>query len=156
MATAPPSSHAEYYVMRVHVHVSSKAKLTHNTFSIHAFRVSLVKRRPAAGRGRQVIAVCKSADLLLMVLDASKPHGHREILTHELEAVGVRLNRRPPSIYFKKKKTGGISFSSTLPLTRMDDKLCHRILQVLPPLAHMLPLKKTRRAASARPCRSHA
>ncbi len=82
-----------------------------------------------AGRGRQVIAVCKSADLLLMVLDASKPHGHREILTAELEAVGVRLNRRPPSIYFKKKKTGGISFSATLPLTRMDEKLCHRILQ---------------------------
>ena len=25
--------------------------------------------------------MCKSADLLLMVLDASKPHGHREILS---------------------------------------------------------------------------
>ena len=32
----------------------------------------------AAGRGRQVISVCKSADLLLMVLDASKPAAHRE------------------------------------------------------------------------------
>ena len=42
------------------------------------------------GRGRQVIAVCKSADLLLMVLDAGKPHFHREILTRELEAVGIR------------------------------------------------------------------
>lgn len=42
------------------------------------------------GRGRQVIAVCKSADLLLMVLDAGKPHYHREILTRELESVGVR------------------------------------------------------------------
>ena len=86
--------------------------------------------RPNAGRGRQVIAVCKSADLLLMVLDASKPHAHRKILTAELEAVGIRLNRRPPSIYFKKKKTGGISFNSTIPLTRMDEKLCIRILQV--------------------------
>ena len=89
----------------------------------------------AAGRGRQVIAVCKSADLLLMVLDASKPHAHKKILTAELESVGIRLNRRPPSIYFKKKKTGGISFNSTVPLTRMDEKLCHRILQVLP---HMM------------------
>ena len=43
-----------------------------------------------AGRGRQVIAVCKSADLLLMVLDAGKPHYHREILTRELEAVSCR------------------------------------------------------------------
>lgn len=42
------------------------------------------------GRGRQVIAVCKSADLLLMVLDAGKPHYHREILTRELESVGMR------------------------------------------------------------------
>lgn len=29
----------------------------------------------------QVIAVCKSADLLLMVLDATKPWFHKEILT---------------------------------------------------------------------------
>ena len=40
-----------------------------------------------------------------MVLDASKPHAHREILTRELESVGIRLNRKPPDIYFKKKKT---------------------------------------------------
>ena len=64
------------------------------------------------GRGRQVIAVCKSADLLLMVLDASKPDFHRDILTRELESVGIRLNRTPPNIYFKKKKTGGISFNA--------------------------------------------
>jgi hypothetical protein len=40
-----------------------------------------------------VIAVCKSADLLLMVLDATKPWTHKEILTRELEAVGMRLNK---------------------------------------------------------------
>ena len=51
-------------------------------------------RQPcSAGRGRQVIAVCKSADLLLMVLDASKPDFHKDILTRELESVGLRLNR---------------------------------------------------------------
>ncbi len=33
-----------------------------------------------AGRGRQVISVCKSADLLLMVLDASKPAAHKEVI----------------------------------------------------------------------------
>jgi ribosome-interacting GTPase 1 len=37
--------------------------------------------------------VCKSADLLLMVLDATKPWHHKDILTRELEAVGMRLNR---------------------------------------------------------------
>ncbi|KAG8656492.1 hypothetical protein MANES_04G143600v8 [Manihot esculenta] len=80
------------------------------------------------GRGRQVIAVSKSSDIVLMVLDASKSEGHRQILTRELEAVGLRLNKRPPQIYFKKKKTGGISFNSTLPLTHVDEKLCYQIL----------------------------
>lgn len=81
------------------------------------------------GRGRQVIAVCKSADLLLMVLDAGKPHYHREILTRELEAVGIRLNRKPPNITFKKKKTGGIAINSMLPLTNLDERMVQRILQ---------------------------
>ncbi|ONK59271.1 uncharacterized protein A4U43_C08F4740 [Asparagus officinalis] len=80
------------------------------------------------GRGRQVIAVAKSSDLVLMVLDASKSEGHRQILTRELEAVGLRLNKRPPQIYFKKKKTGGISFNSTCTLTHVDEKLCYQIL----------------------------
>ncbi|KAL4423203.1 hypothetical protein ABPG77_000336 [Micractinium sp. CCAP 211/92] len=81
------------------------------------------------GRGRQVIAVCKSADLLLMVLDAGKPHYHREILTRELEAVGIRLNRKPPNITFKKKKTGGIAINSMLQLTNLDERMVQRILQ---------------------------
>lgn len=81
------------------------------------------------GRGRQVIAVCKSADLLLMVLDATKPWHHRDILTRELEAVGMRLNKSPPNIYFRKRKTGGVSINSTGPMTKMDDKMVARILQ---------------------------
>lgn len=80
------------------------------------------------GRGRQVIAVCKSADLLLMVLDATKPMSHKQILTAELESMGIRLNRSPPNIYFKKRKAGGMSINATLPLTHLDDKLIQRIL----------------------------
>jgi ribosome-interacting GTPase 1 len=78
----------------------------------------------------QVIAVCKSADLLLMVLDANKPLYHKEILTRELESVGIRLNRSAPNIYFKKRKTGGVSINSTLMMTHMDEKLIFRVLQV--------------------------
>ena len=57
------------------------------------------------GRGRQVVAVAKSSDLVLMVLDAGREHekNHRAILEAELEAVGMRLNRQPPQIYLKKK-----------------------------------------------------
>merc|ERR1711920_689152 len=80
------------------------------------------------GRGRQVIAVAKSADLVMMVLDASKSERHKEILTRELEAVGLRLNRRTPNIYFKKKATGGGHVSSTVPLTKMDETAAQEIL----------------------------
>jgi len=81
------------------------------------------------GRGRQVIAVAKSADLVLMVLDASKSTGHKEILTRELEAVGIRLIQRPPDIYLVRKKTGGIHFSSMVPLRNIDETMVMRILQ---------------------------
>jgi hypothetical protein len=77
----------------------------------------------------QVIAVCKSADLLLMILDAVKPHSHKEILTRELNAIGIRLNRRPPQIYLRRKSTGGIGFNSTVPLTHLDEKMVGRIMQ---------------------------
>ena len=75
-----------------------------------------------------MIAVCKSADLLLMVLDASKSHGHKDILTRELESCGIRLNKRPPNVYFKLKKTGGVSYTTMVNLTSLDEKMVHRIL----------------------------
>ena len=53
------------------------------------------------GRGRQVIAVARTADLVLMMLDAGKGDVQRALLEKELEAVGIRLNKRPPNIYFK-------------------------------------------------------
>lgn len=93
-------------------------------------RLQLTASRQRLREARlQVIAVCKSADLLLMVLDAVKPHSHRDILTRELESVGIRLNRSPPQIYFKRKKTGGVSINSTLPLTHLDEKMVQRVLQ---------------------------
>ncbi|KAK3247406.1 GTP-binding protein [Cymbomonas tetramitiformis] len=83
------------------------------------------------GRGRQVIAVAKSSDMIMMVLDASKfgIDNHKQILTKELEAVGIRLNRSPPQIYFKRKKSGGVTFNSTVNLTKVDEKMVHQILQ---------------------------
>merc|ERR1712141_898354 len=56
------------------------------------------------GRGRQVIAVARTADLIFMVLDATKQDIHKSLLEAELESVGIRLNQRPPNIYYKEKK----------------------------------------------------
>ncbi|CAF3295660.1 unnamed protein product [Rotaria socialis] len=80
------------------------------------------------GRGRQVIAVARTADMVLMMLDATKGEKQREILEEELESVGIRLNRRKPDIYFKPKKTGGINITSTVPMTRCSEKMIQLIL----------------------------
>jgi len=80
------------------------------------------------GRGRQVIAVARTADLIFMVLDATKQDIHKDLLERELESVGIRLNQRPPNIYFKPKTGGGLSFNSTCSLTYVDEKLVRTIL----------------------------
>ena len=80
------------------------------------------------GRGRQVIAVARTADLVLMILDATKKDIHKDLLEKELESVGIRLNKRRPDIYFKEKKGGGVSFNATCNLTKMDEKMVRMIL----------------------------
>jgi small GTP-binding protein len=45
------------------------------------------------GRGRQVIAVARSCNLLFIVLDVLKPLGDKAIIENELEGFGIRLNK---------------------------------------------------------------
>lgn len=79
------------------------------------------------GRGRQVIAVGKSSDLILMILDAQKGEEQKAKLTHEIETTGIRLNKEKPNIIIKPKKTGGLFFSSHGPLTKIDEKMVKSI-----------------------------
>uniref|UniRef100_M4BXT5 TGS domain-containing protein n=1 Tax=Hyaloperonospora arabidopsidis (strain Emoy2) TaxID=559515 RepID=M4BXT5_HYAAE len=71
--------------------------------------------------------------MILMVLDAGREAGnrHREILEHELETVGLRLNRQPPDIYFRKKNGGGITFNSTLRLTKLGGDPYQTVYKIL-------------------------
>jgi ribosome-interacting GTPase 1 len=80
------------------------------------------------GRGKQVIAVARTADVILMMLDAIKGEIQKELLEKELEAVGIRLNKRPPDIYFKIKKGGGLSINSMLTLTKISERMVQLIL----------------------------
>ena len=77
------------------------------------------------GRGRQVIAVARTSDLVLMILDATKKDVHRELLEAELDSVGIRLNQRPPNIYFKARLSNkGIpTFNDTVTLTILSPAL---------------------------------
>lgn len=58
------------------------------------------------GRGRQVIAVAKACDLVLMVLEADKAEDQRRKLTIELDKMGIRLNRKKPDVTITPNKSG--------------------------------------------------
>lgn len=81
------------------------------------------------GRGKQVIAVARTADLILYMLDASKGEIHRELLEKELYTCGIRTNTQRPNITFSIKKAGGISFNATCTLTKMDARTCTMVLK---------------------------
>merc|ERR1712232_1368415 len=63
------------------------------------------------GRGKQVISVAMSCSLILIVLDVMKPIVHKRKIEYELEGFGIRLNKQPPNIMFKKKDKGGLAIS---------------------------------------------
>ncbi|KAG7694411.1 hypothetical protein KL930_003730 [Ogataea haglerorum] len=81
------------------------------------------------GRGRQVVSTAKTADLILMVLDATKGPDQRENLERELEAIGIRLNKSKPEITIKYKQSGGIKLISLNPPSHLDEKLVSSILK---------------------------
>lgn len=81
------------------------------------------------GRGRQVIAVARTADLILMVLDATKGSDQREILENELESMGIRLNKSRPNISLKIKPTGGVKLNSISPPKYLDEKIVSGLLK---------------------------
>ncbi|EIM92692.1 developmentally regulated GTP-binding protein [Stereum hirsutum FP-91666 SS1] len=80
------------------------------------------------GRGRQVVSTAKTADLILIMLDATKSEEQRRLLEIELDAVGIRLNKQRPDVVFKRKTTGGITLTATVKLTKTDEKTIRTIL----------------------------
>ncbi|PVU99858.1 hypothetical protein BB559_000338 [Furculomyces boomerangus] len=72
------------------------------------------------GRGRQVIAVARTCSLIFLILDVLKPMTDKNVIEKELEGFGIRLNKEPPKINFRRKEKGGISMSNTVPLTNLD------------------------------------
>ena len=64
------------------------------------------------GRGRQVCAIIRTADLVLFMLDATKDVQQLTILMRELEYMGIRINKYPPNIHIKQKQAGGVYFNA--------------------------------------------
>lgn len=79
------------------------------------------------GRGRQVIAVARTCNLIFICLDVMKPVTHKHLIEHELEGFGIRINKEPPKIKFSKKDKGGINMSSSCAQSEIDSELCKSI-----------------------------
>lgn len=81
------------------------------------------------GRGRQVVATAKTADLILMVLDATKFSQQRQNLEKELESIGIRLNKKRPNMSVKITKSGGIKVNCLTTPKNIDAKMIFNILK---------------------------
>ena len=57
---------------------------------------------------------------IFIVLDCLKPITHKKLIEHELEGFGIRLNKRPPAITFRRKEKGGINFSTSVSNPKLD------------------------------------
>ncbi|KAL9643752.1 hypothetical protein ABK040_002792 [Willaertia magna] len=81
------------------------------------------------GRGRQVISTARTCNLIIIVLDCLKPLTHKRKIEYELEGFGIRLNKKPPNITFKKKEKGGLNMMASCPLTHLNTELVNAILK---------------------------
>jgi len=73
------------------------------------------------GRGREVLAVVRTSDLVLFVIDVYETN--IEVLIDELYNAGIRLNTRPPNVVITKTDRGGIEVKATAALTKITPEL---------------------------------
>ena len=78
------------------------------------------------GRVREVLSVIRVADLIVMLVDPFDVH-QLSVLEHELYEVGIRLNARRPDVHIKMKPRGGVSISTTLPIS-LDEETIRAVL----------------------------
>ena len=82
------------------------------------------------GRGRQVISTARTCNMILIVLDSSKPVTHKKIIEAELFSFGIRINQSPPHIKIAKRESGGIEYQEMCPQTKgMNSELARLILK---------------------------
>jgi len=87
--------------------------------------------RENKGKGRQIIAVARTCNLILIVLDATRPAMHKKVIESELEGFGIRLNKKAPAITIRKKDKlgGGLDIIQNVKQTKMSEETILSILR---------------------------
>lgn len=81
------------------------------------------------GKGRQIVAVARTCNLILIVLDATRPAMHKKIIESELEGFGIRLNKKPPKITIRRKEKGGIDIIENVKQTKLNQETIITIMK---------------------------
>ncbi len=63
------------------------------------------------GRGKEVIAVVRTADMIVLLVDVFNER-HVDVLLHELYDAGIRINVPKPDITIKKTSRGGVRLNA--------------------------------------------
>jgi small GTP-binding protein len=74
------------------------------------------------GRGKEVLSVLRSADLVAVIVDATQPERH-EVILDEIYDVGIRLDEEEPDVKISKKAKDGLSIASTVELEPTEEQL---------------------------------
>ncbi len=78
--------------------------------------------KSGVGRGREVLAVARNADLVLLIVDVFDPD-YAEKLKGELEGIGIRLDEPPPDIKIEPVMRGGLNIAFTKKQSHLDERL---------------------------------
>mgnify|MGYP003873088611 FL=1 len=80
------------------------------------------------GRGREILNVIRSCDMVLYVVDPFQD-SHFDILDMELWKSGMRLNQAKPQVFITRTDRGGIVVRSTLEQTNLTDEEIQSIIR---------------------------
>ncbi len=79
------------------------------------------------GRGKEVLAVARNADLVLLILDVFCANQRDKIIT-ELDGIGVRLDQDVPRIHIHENEKGGINVIQGVKLTHLNENTIRGVL----------------------------
>lgn len=94
--------------------------LEYNRAKIQVLDVPGIVSGAAAGtgRGREVLAMVRNCDLILVLIDALHPE-HYDAILSEVYDTGVRINQRAPDVKITKRSRGGLDIGATVKLTKI-------------------------------------
>jgi len=98
--------------------------LSYKQAKIQIFDVPGVVEGAASGRGRgrEVLGVIRNANMVMVLVDATRIHQYG-ILLDEMRESHIRINQKKPDIHITKTPKGGLRVGTNIRLTHLNPKL---------------------------------